>query len=325
MIPNQWYVALDSREVGSRPLGVRRMGEPLVLWRDSRGEVACIADVCVHRRARLSLGETAGDRLRCPFHGLEYDASGRCRLIPANGAAAAVPQRFRVPGYPTHEEAGFIWIYWGKGGQPTDLPRFFEDIDPGMRWASYAETWAVHYSRAVENQLDVAHLPFVHRTTIGRGNRKVVDGPVVRWTGENSFQVFVFNRLDDGTTARRPEDLPLDPEPEFHLEFRLPNLWQNHISRQVRVVAAFAPVDDGHTRIYLRFYQSFLRGRLLGGLVTRLAMPYNRKILHQDRRVVLTQEPRKSELHGGEQLIQADLPITAFRSRRAELISRAAE
>jgi hypothetical protein len=45
----------------------------------------------------------------------------------------------------------------------------------------------------------------------------------------------------------------------------------------------------------------------------------NSYILHQDRRVVLTQLPIKSELQMGENLIQGDLPIIEYRKRRATL------
>jgi len=116
----------------------------------------------------------------------------------------------------------------------------------------------------------------------------------------------------------------MDPEPEFHLEFRFPNIWQNHISRKVRIVAAFVPVDEENTVLYLRLYQSFLPMQPLGRLAARLAIPYTLKIAHQDCRVVRTQEPRRSELRMGEQLLQADGPIVAYRRRRQELIEQAA-
>jgi hypothetical protein len=49
------------------------------------------------------------------------------------------------------------------------------------------------------------------------------------------------------------------PDKPYHLEFIFPNLWQNWISAKVRVVAAFAPVDDEHTVLFLRFCQNFVR------------------------------------------------------------------
>ncbi|NPV39854.1 MAG: Rieske (2Fe-2S) protein [Anaerolineae bacterium] len=86
MIPNQWYVLLDSREVKrNKPLGVRRLGENLVLWQNSAEEVASLRDQYLHRGAVLSAGKLIDHQIQCPFHGLEFDASGRRSYIPAYG------------------------------------------------------------------------------------------------------------------------------------------------------------------------------------------------------------------------------------------------
>jgi phenylpropionate dioxygenase-like ring-hydroxylating dioxygenase large terminal subunit len=321
MISNQWYIILDCSQVKDRPIGVTRMGEKLVFWRDRQGKPSCLRDKCCHRGAQLSLGKIVNRRLQCPFHGFEYDATGRVVLIPANGKNTPVPEHFKVQHYPTHEAHGFIWIWWGEN-PPSDLqpPRFFDDLDESFSYAQIRDPWPIHYSRAVENQLDVMHLPFVHYNTIGRGNRTLVDGPVVKWIGDDKFRFFVFNRVDDGTPSRKPEEIP-DPESGFHLDFIFPNLWQNYISDNVRVVAAFVPVDAESSLIYLRFYQSFMRVPLLRDAINRLAMPFNRKVLHQDRRVVLTQQPRATALQMGENLVQGDRPIVEYRRRRQELIA----
>jgi phenylpropionate dioxygenase-like ring-hydroxylating dioxygenase large terminal subunit len=320
MIPNQWYAVLESSEVGRRPVSATRMGEKLVFWRDGEGRVACLRDRCVHRGASLGLGKTVHGRLQCPFHGFEYDASGRVTRIPANGRDAAVPDYYRVVAYPAREAHGFVWIFWGERADPAE-PTFFDDLGAGFSYASFSEVWPVHYSRAIENQLDVVHLPFVHQNTIGRGDKTLVDGPVVKWIDENAFMFFVYNRVDDGTPARLPAQMPPpDLARDFHLTFRFPNLWQNYLGDRARVVAAFAPVDEHHTRIYIRFYQSFFRVPVLKRLVNRLMMPVNRIILHQDRRVVSTQVPDASALRMDEKLIPGDLPIVEFRRRRDELI-----
>jgi len=87
------------------------------------------------------------------------------------------------------------------------------------------------------------------------------------------------------------------------------------------VVAAFVPVDEEHTLLYLRFYQRFLRLPLLGDLVARLAMPFNVLVAHQDRRVVQTHQPKPSALRMGEKLIRGDLPVIEYRRRREELMT----
>jgi phenylpropionate dioxygenase-like ring-hydroxylating dioxygenase large terminal subunit len=325
MIPNQWYVVLDSSQVRDLPVGVTRMGEKLVFWRDRAGRVSCLRDRCVHRGVALSKGKVLDSgKLQCPFHGFEYDASGKVTKIPANGKTTPVPDRFHIQRYPTHEAHGFIWIWWGEH-PPDNLkpPPFFQDLAEGFSYGHAYDPWDAHYSRVIENQLDVVHLPFVHHNTIGRGNRTLVDGPVVEWLDENRFVFYVYNRVDDGSPPRKPEEITPDPVRDFKLGFIFPNLWQNYISPDVRVMAAFVPVDDAHTVLYLRFYQRFVRLPILRDLVNRLAMPFNLRIAHQDRRVVVTQEPKASGLAIGEKLIQGDRPIIEYRRRRQELLEEA--
>jgi phenylpropionate dioxygenase-like ring-hydroxylating dioxygenase large terminal subunit len=320
MIPNQWYAVLESSEVpNGKPIGVTRMGEKLVFWRDTQGKLSCLRDICPHRGVALSLGKLQDDTLECPFHGFRYDASGSCCLIPANGRSAPVSKFMKVFCYPTYEAHGFIFIWWGKQQEDLPPPRFFDDIDETMTYATSADPWNAHYARVIENQLDVAHVPFIHYNTIGRGGRTLVDGPLIEWQDVNRFKIYTFNRLDDGSRPRKPKELSRPGTP-FHLDFIFPNLWQNYISDNVRVLAAFTPVDNEHTILYLRFYQNFMRVPLLKGWVSRLAMPFNVFIAHQDRVVVETQLPKRPMLKMGEKLIQADNPIVAYRVRRAELL-----
>ena len=324
MIPNLWYVVMDSSQVRDKPVGVTRMGEKLVFWREGTGRVSCFHDKCVHRGVQLSKGKVIHGHLQCPFHGFEYERSGRVIRIPANGRNAPVHERFGIHSYPTYEAHDLIWIWWGEN-PPRDLkpPRFFDDIDEDFSYAKTCDHWQAHYSRVIENQLDVAHLPFVHHNTIGRGGRTLVDGPGIEWVSEDMFFVYFYNRLDDGTPPRKPEEVPVpDPDKDFKLEFIFPNLWQNHIGKKVRILAAFVPIDEENTLLYLRFYQKFIGAPLIRELVNRLAMPFNLLIAHQDRRVVVTQRPKASRFQIGEQLIQADRPIIEYRRRRQELMGK---
>jgi phenylpropionate dioxygenase-like ring-hydroxylating dioxygenase large terminal subunit len=325
MIGNQWYVVLGSREVKrGKLLGVTRLGERLVFARDTAGKVFCLRERCAHRGAALSAGNLVGDRVQCPFHGFQYDASGRGVLIPANGKQAPVPERFHVVSYPVHESRGFIWIWWGEA-PPADLrePKFFGDIDYSFISSMIVDPWETHYSRAIENQLDVVHLPFVHRTTIGRGNMTLVNGPVTSREDADHLVVHVFNAVDTGQKPLGPGEIR-PPYPSFHVEFLFPNLWQNWISEKMRIVVAFVPVDNGHTLMYLRFYQKLVRLPILRDVANALFMTFNRVILHQDRRVVQTQVPKASGLSIGENLVQGDGPIAAYRMRRQELMEAAA-
>lgn len=319
MIRNQWYIVLESREVRKKPAGFMRLGEKLLFWRDREGTVHCLSDRCIHRGASLCLGESIEDNIRCPFHGLQFDSNGRCTFIPANSLLKPVPENFKARSYKTYEAHGFIWIFWGDQEPGDRLPDFFEDLGSGFSTMTRQDPWNTHYSRSIENQLDVAHLPFIHRKTIGRGGRTVVDGPVLEWVNPDRFKVYVYNRNENGSLPKFPSELPVKPDSAQRIELIFPNLWQNKINDGLRIVVAFVPVDESNTKMYLRLYQKFMVIPVLDYLTNKVFMLFNFRILHEDRRVVITQEPKASGLDIGENLFQADMPIVQYRRRRLEL------
>lgn len=320
MIRNMWYAVLESKEVKKDKItSVKRLNEKLVFYRDIEGKAVCLSDKCAHRFAQLSHGKIIDGNIQCPFHGLRYDRSGKCILIPANGKNTPVPPNFKVTSYPAQEIDGYIFIYWSKN--PVNIPKlnYFDNLTEDFYHITLKDKWNSHYSRCVENQLDVSHLPFVHQTTIGRGNSTVVDGPVVEWINDLKFHVYVYNRPDDGTPPKKTDDMPQKQVKTFRLEFIFPNIWQNYIFEKFRVTAAFVPVDDENSIVYLRFYQSIVKIPVLKQLFSMLTMIFNKIVLHQDRRVVITQDPKYSELKSGENLFPADLPIVLYRKKRDEL------
>ena len=316
MIPDRWYAVLESKEVPRRGMvGVRRFGEQWVVWRDAAGAVAAVQDRCPHRGAALSGGRVVDGHVECPFHGFRYDASGRATLIPALGRSTQPPAHVRGVALPLHEVDGFVWAWWGEG-EPTEPPTcFFEELGDRLMWSSFRDPWPVHYTRSIENQLDVVHLPFVHRTTIGRSIGVVVDGPHVELDGDDLL-VWIHNRPDDGT----PPAADLDSDGKALLKFRFPNTWLNDISPTVKVAAAFVPVDEGSSVVYVRYYQGMLTLPVLGRLFTWLGKVFSIVILRQDKRVVVTQDPPRSWLKMGEKLIRGDQPIVAYRQHRRTLM-----
>jgi phenylpropionate dioxygenase-like ring-hydroxylating dioxygenase large terminal subunit len=303
-----WMAILSSSDVGKgRPLGIRRLGQDLVFWRGDDGRVNALSDICPHRRTRLSLGSLVDGRIRCPYHGFEFDGSGSALRVPAEGRNFKPPEHLRAMSYRVHEEHGIVWIWYGRG-QPDGPPRYLDDMSGMDSHSEYHETWRIPFPRAVENQLDVFHLPFVHHNTIGRGMRTLVNGPLVKKIDEYSFIVYPFNEVDVGQVPRRAEDLNSGTMRNY-LKFIYPNLWENYISKGSRVVAFFAPIDGHSTEIYISFHLKLTGSGSLDRLLAGLAMPFNKYVLHQDRRVVEAQDPGIV----GDRLVRADSPISMFR------------
>ncbi|WP_263975626.1 Rieske 2Fe-2S domain-containing protein [Leptolyngbya sp. 7M] len=60
------------------PQSFELLGQRIVLWLDTNGNPAAVADRCCHRSARLSLGQVVNGCIRCPYHGSNH------RLLVAN-------------------------------------------------------------------------------------------------------------------------------------------------------------------------------------------------------------------------------------------------
>jgi phenylpropionate dioxygenase-like ring-hydroxylating dioxygenase large terminal subunit len=323
MIPNLWYAILESNEIKKgKPVGVTRMGEKLVAWRNGESQITVMSDLCPHRGVALSAGKLLGDCIQCPFHGFQYDTRGACRLVPANGKNAEPPKALKVKTYPTREAHDLIFIWWGEPRSEYPQLPWFESIPATMVYTTLKDHWANHYARAIENQLDVVHLPFIHHNTIGRGNRTVVNGPVAteesHWPGDHLINLWVFNDMDRGQKPLKPSEIRI-PDRHPQLQFRFGNLWQNWIADDLRILIAFAPIDHENTLMYIRYYHA-LRIPVLRQIYGWLGSLGNLVIERQDRRVVVTQRPHRPDLGLGEILIQGDSPIVTYRKRRRALI-----
>ena len=306
---NHWYPVLTTSEVGRKPLGVERLGLRLVFWRDSKGQVHAAQDRCPHLGAALSKGQVIDDCLVCPFHGFRFEGSGRCRHAPALGGPP--PDALHAHAYPVQERHGLIWLWWGDAA-PSQQPAFFDELEEGWSHHTIAVDWPVHYTRAIENQLDVSHLAFVHRTTIGRGGRSRVEGPHVE-ANDTDIRVWVTNRRDDGSAARTAAQLAAAAQGRMpSLHFRFPGVWLLNISPTFRNFIAFVPINEHCTRYYLRSYMRW-RMPVIAPLAHWLLSWSNRFILNQDRRVVITQ-PQGSSLEAkDDHLLGSDAAIVAFR------------
>ena len=317
MIPNQWYGILPSAKVRSgRITAVRRLNLDLALFRTSDGQLGCVVDQCPHRGAALSAGRMQGDCIRCPFHALEFDTTGKCRFIPANGKGS--PQqndRYNVRAYPVREQNGIIFLWYGGPQLATEQLPFFADDFSAFVYSEMEDHWNAHYSRAIENQLDVVHVPIVHYNTIGRGHKTLINGPKVVFE-DNTLITSANNEVDHGQLPRKPEECVIKAT---YLRFRFPNLWMNHISDKVRVVIYFAPVDDENTILYIRFYHRITGFKPVDQLIAWVGKHMNRVIERQDKRVVITQKPKASAYRSQEKLLTGDGPIIEYRRRREAL------
>ncbi len=326
MINNQWYAVLSSHELKpDKILAARRFGKNLVFFRNTAGEPCCVDSLCAHRGASLEKGWIENDHIKCPFHGIEYDSTGKCVFVPSDGKASIEDYaKFHLRHYPTREIGGIIFAWYSEEDtSPQGEPDYFPIIsDKSYSYNHINETWSVQYSRVIENQLDVSHLAFVHHNTIGRGNKTLCNGPKVVWLDDNTLQTSANNEVDEAQIPKKSEECEIK---STNLTFKFPNMWLNHVTDKIQILAFFIPVDDGHSIIALRFYNKITGVKPIDNAIAWLGSRANKIVERQDKRIVETQLPKATDLYMSENIVAADLPIIEYRTKRHKLKNQTEE
>jgi phenylpropionate dioxygenase-like ring-hydroxylating dioxygenase large terminal subunit len=165
-VRNAWYVAAWDHEV-TRGLTRRIiLDEPVLLYRKDDGTAVALEDRCCHRQAPLSMGKLIGNIVQCPYHGLQFDSTGKCVRVPSQ---ERIPPSAKVRAYPLVEKNHWLWIWTGDPAKAD--PALIEDFhwldDPAWRYGGNYLHVDANYLLLVENLLDTTHLVFLHPNTLG--------------------------------------------------------------------------------------------------------------------------------------------------------------
>ena len=95
------------------PLRIRLLGEDLVAYRNTNGQVGLVANNCPHRGASLFFGRNEEAGLRCVYHGWKYDVTGACVDMPNEPPESNFKHKIHISAYPCVEKGGMVWTYMG--------------------------------------------------------------------------------------------------------------------------------------------------------------------------------------------------------------------
>ena len=166
-VRNCWYVIAWDHEVPDDGLFSRTvLGEAILLYRTAGGEITALRDRCCHRLAPLSKGRKEGDCVRCGYHGLLFDATGRCIEIPGS---ETVPAKARVQRYPLAVKNKWVFVWMGDPAKadPALLPDNFSCDHPDWDYVPGYMHYATPQQLICDNLLDFSHLSYVHEKTLG--------------------------------------------------------------------------------------------------------------------------------------------------------------
>ena len=300
---NVWTPVVTAKELGKKPLSVKVAGETLALFRDGKGSVGALVDRCPHRGVALSLGRVDADGcLTCPFHGWSFQKDGACAKVPLNTVSPEKRARYGATAVPVREVGNLIWVFTGPdpaGTEPEPPPAL---VEPGWYVGYNQETWKTHWTRAMENMLDMPHLPFIHGKSIGRDIKK-------KLKRDTLLDVRIEPAPFGGRILAKWDFEPAETE---ILKWRRPNAMELHIldetKRRMYLHIYCIPIDDRHTKMLVASARTFFGSQVL----TWIATKFN-NILGEDRQVLESSSPPEVPPPGEEPSVATDAPTLHFR------------
>ena len=166
LLRQYWLPFLPTSELSAPdapPKKVRLLGEDLVAFRDTNGQVGLFAANCPHRGASLFFGRNEECGLRCSYHGWKFDVTGRCVDMPNEPEESTFKDKVRARAYPCQDVNGTLWAYMGPREVPPPLPAFEINTLPADHvYPPQMMLEECNWVQALEGDIDSSHIDFVH-------------------------------------------------------------------------------------------------------------------------------------------------------------------
>lgn len=238
---NTWYCAGWSADVSRTPTAKTFLGDPVLMYRTEAGQPVAMSNKCPHRFAPMDRGTLKGDAIECPYHGLQFNAQGRCVFNPHGDGK--IPQAAKLQQFPLVERDGVLWIWMGDATLAD--PALILDssfVVARDRYAVGTGHLLVHanYQLVMDNLLDLTHAPFVHPHTVGGRPEDTLVGLQV---GVQEDAQSVTSTYFRPAMKPPPQLQPLFPLPEG--DFRVTMRWQPASSLAMRLSMTPVGQPDG--------------------------------------------------------------------------------
>ena len=254
-----WIPALLSRELPEPdcpPVRVQLLGERLVAFRDTRGQIGLLDEFCPHRRASLWLGRNEGSGLRCVYHGWKFDVAGSCVEQMNEPEDCSFAHKIRTTAYPTLEMGGVIWAYMGPREKVPPWPSFeWTQVPESHRHVSKVVE-ECNWLQALEGGIDTSHAPILHRTISATTSKAGVPllGPFVRGKApmlevdvtDYGYRYAGVRPLEDGQSYVRTYHYVMPFTQIRPQQFRIPGSGE-----RPKIAGHFwVPMDDEHCMVW---------------------------------------------------------------------------
>jgi phenylpropionate dioxygenase-like ring-hydroxylating dioxygenase large terminal subunit len=226
---------------------------PVVVTRDSHGEIRAFVNVCRHRGSVVATGEEARETLQCPYHAWTYGLDGRLR---------AAPRSEEEPDFP-REELGLVPVAvgtWGPfvfvntepqpepltdalGSLPAQIAELGLDVDSLVHHSRWEAELEANWKVVCENFLECYHCQVAH--------------PAFSAVVDTSPEAYLLSTDGALSTQRGPlrTATPQDELPRAQFHFLWPNLGINIFGGHPNIsIGPIVPLTPERTYRFLDYF-----------------------------------------------------------------------
>lgn len=166
-VKETWYCAGWSEEFARGTMRRLRIADLDILFaRDKLDDLSALENRCAHRFAPLHMGRLTDQGIECGYHGLIFDASGKCVVNPHGNKVP--PPGCKIRSFPLVERYGIVWVWLGRTAATPDTIPDLAAYDPENAYVGRRYLHAnANYLLDVDNILDLSHIQYLHPATLG--------------------------------------------------------------------------------------------------------------------------------------------------------------
>ena len=251
---NFWLPACMAEEVeeDGPPVRTKMLGEELVVFKDTMGQIGCLANECPHRGAPLHKARNEGCGLTCLYHGLKVNVDGDIvgmRSDTKNGRGFKT-----MKNYPAKEQDGFIWI--NMGDNPRNLyPANWSGGSIAIIKVKVPFNWAT----VIEASIDSSHSSTLHQSNLRKADKSAqttsvdpYDGMWIRPDVDGAPRMKALEKPYGlvGAAFRNPANG--DPDLDYIRTsiYMMPNMVNISPNDDYNITFMVMPIDNENTMFY---------------------------------------------------------------------------
>ena len=166
-----WHPVALTSEVSEIPREIRILGEDLVIFKTSIGNIGLVHKACPHRRASMVYGKTESKGIRCCYHGWLFSPSGE--ILETTGEdpdykkKKKIRETFKLGAYPVIEFNGLVFSYLGPMDKIPEFPHYDAFEIPENVSSPYRIDYNCNWIQVLDAIMDPVHTSFLHGQSSG--------------------------------------------------------------------------------------------------------------------------------------------------------------